>query len=315
MQEINHELNEKQKIIFVTGKGGVGKSIVALSLAQRYAKSTMDSSGKNPRVLLVELGMRSFYSDLLGLKIGYLPQKYQSHCDIALWSGMECLKEYALHLLKIESLYTLFFENRLSRSLIDIAPALTELSILGKITSGVRGVGPQLKYDLIIVDAYATGHMMALLKSPRGLNETIQFGPMAEQTKSMLEVIRNPTLCQYVVVTLPEELPSIEADELCRDICNEVGIMPHLICNKVWSMEELISGSDLSLEKNEGLQTESIDDKSLELKFMNTLEDMIHRQKGWVHYLQHRYPKMQVLPMVFSTDPQKILTSLEKIIL
>ncbi len=289
-------LNVNQKIIFVTGKGGVGKSVVALALAHKYAKSHSHKSEKSPKVLLVELGVRSFYADFLGINVGYQPQKYREGIDVALWSGMECLKEYALHLLKLESLYKLFFENRLSRTLIDVAPALSELSILGKITSGVRGVGPKLDYDIIIVDAYATGHMMALLKAPRGLNETIQFGPMAEQTQSMLETIRNPKISEYVIVTLPEELPALEADELCRDITSEVGIAPKLLCNKVWSINE---------EKLDFAQF-NVDEQ----KFMNGLVDLIQRQKGWVHYLQHRYSQLHQLPMVFSTEPQEIIARL-----
>lgn len=284
---------KKQKIIFVTGKGGVGKSVVALATAKKLSR--------DKRVLLVELGLRSFYSDFLKAPVHYHPTTYQKNLDIALWSGPECLKEYALHLLKIESLYKLFFENRISRSLIDVAPALSELAILGKITSGIREVGPPLDYDVIVVDAYATGHMMALLKAPRGMAEAVRFGPMAEQTSTMLETIRNPKLCEYVIVTLPEELPAVEADDLYREIFNEVGIKPKIYCNKIWPAGEI-----QHIKEAEGRK---ITEK--EQDFLRALEDSILRQDAWVHYLRHRHEDLLLLPMKFSSNPDDITNSLE----
>lgn len=286
-------MNE-QKLIFVTGKGGVGKSTVALAIARNLSQ--------NKRVLLVELGLRSFYADSFKTPVKYHPQDFEPNLDLAMWSGSECLKEYALHLLKVESLYNLFFENRISRALIDVAPALSELAILGKITSGIRQVGPPLNYDVIIIDSYATGHMLALLRAPRGMAEAVKFGPMAEQTGTMLATIRNPNLCEFVIVTLPEELPAVEGDELYREIKNETGIEPSMICNKVWPANEI-----------NGLPTnETLTPQDQEASFINELRDLSNRQEGWVHYLSHRHPNLKVLPMVFSSEFSEIVGSLQK---
>lgn len=285
-----------EKIVFVTGKGGVGKSTLALAMAKKEAQSK--------RVLLVELGMRSFFGDVFNLRIGYQPVPFQSQLDISLWSGPECLSEYAKYLLKIESLYKLFFENRISRSLIEVAPALSELSILGKITSGLRKVGPPLEYDLIVVDGYATGHMLALLKAPRGMAETIQFGPMSEQTRGMLKIIQNPELCRYVIVTLPEELPATESEELFHEIKAETGIAPQVFCNKVWPTERL---EQLRLDSPSPLTNE-------ESAFMNELQDIANQQQGWVNYLKHRHPNLLSVPMVFSSDPQVISQTIEDVL-
>src|SRR5688500_16085127 len=84
-----------QDIHFVTGKGGVGKSIVALSLAYKKAL-------QGQRTLLVELGDESFYKELLDLKtVGFKPTNVKPFLDLSLWTGTDCLKEYARHLLKI----------------------------------------------------------------------------------------------------------------------------------------------------------------------------------------------------------------------
>lgn len=206
--------------------------------------------------------------------------------------------------MKIESLYKLFFENKISRSLIEIAPALAELAILGKITSGIRKVGPPLEYDTIIVDGFATGHMMALLRAPRGLGEAIRFGPMAEQTATMLNTIRDSNHCQYVVVTLPEELPAVEADELYRDIVAEVGIAPQIYCNKLWPSDRI----------RQFRREPSHRQSSEEIRFVTELENLTVRQEGWLNYLKHRHPNTESLPMIFNSEPKVIIESIERML-
>jgi len=218
---------QKQKIIFVTGKGGVGKSAVAAAIALRKSQEGM-------KTLLVELGYQSFYQDYFNLPtVTYEPQNLRKNLDLAQWSGPECLKEYARYLLKVESLYKLFFENTVTRTLINVAPALSELAILGKATSHPRKVGPPLNYDCIVIDAFATGHFLALLKAPHGMAEAIKFGPMGEQSRSIEKVLRDPEQCSYWIVSLPEEMPVLEGIELWQGVHHILRIKPTHILNKV----------------------------------------------------------------------------------
>lgn len=102
--EVRHTLRSmKQEIHFVTGKGGVGKSIMAAALALKLSQT-----GK--RVLLVELGEQSFYRNFFDLPhVGFQPTLVKPHLSVALWSGDTCLREYAHYLIKVESLSRLFF--------------------------------------------------------------------------------------------------------------------------------------------------------------------------------------------------------------
>jgi len=283
------------EIIFVTGKGGVGKSAVAAALAMQKAQS-------GRKTLLVELGRESFYQNALNLSaVSYhgvtwpgFPQ-LEGRFTLALWSGPECLKEYALYLLKIESLYRLFFENPVTRTLIQVAPALPELSIMGKATSGPRRVGPALNYDTIVIDAFATGHFMALLRAPLGMAEAVRFGPMGEQSRSINKVLSNPELCKYVVVAFPEELPVVEGLELAQDIQQTVGIKPTLVMNR-W---QEISASVLQ---------EHSDEEYLQ-RFQRHLQRLEQRQNELLALVKENFLPV-MLPQIFEVDFSKVVTAL-----
>ncbi|MFN7727632.1 MAG: ArsA family ATPase [Bdellovibrio sp.] len=277
------------KIHLVTGKGGVGKSAVAAGLAYHYAQE-----GK--KTLLAELGDESFYEDYLGLSSLNEGQTVRSQLgfDVALWSGTSCLREYALHLLKVQSLYKLFFENPVSRTLIQVAPALPELAIMGKVTSGPpRNVGPKLDYDCLVVDAFATGHFLALLRAPLGMIEAVRVGPMAEQSKGILKILKDPHITHYHLVCLPEELPVQESMELDRDIQSLVGIKPQLWLNKFIDYPPSLSADGPAYER----------DFLLKQQRQIAIEKLIEAQFAG---------RWQRLPFVFEPDENKIVADLAK---
>ncbi len=209
----------------VTGKGGVGKSAVAASIALIEAKQ-----GK--RVLLAELGERGFFRHVFPGAGDVRPVEVTAGVDAVRWEPEACLREYLLHYLKVEKLVDLFFSNRVMRSFVGAAPGLRELALLGKITSGPRGVGPDLPYDVVVVDAYATGHFRALCMAPVGMAAAIRVGPMADQSRMMTELLKNSKNTKMVIVTLPEELPMNEADELCQFVNQELSISPAIVINR-----------------------------------------------------------------------------------
>jgi anion-transporting ArsA/GET3 family ATPase len=226
-----------QKIHFFTGKGGVGKSL----LAAGYALALAEKPVVGP-VLLAELAERSFYKDFLPFdQIGYKPkvlEKISSHLSICQWSTADCLKEYALHLLKIESLYKLFFENPVSKSLIQVAPGLPELAVLGKATANVRNHGPKMPFSETVIDAFATGHFLSQLRAPKAMSEIISFGPMGEQSRSIDRVLRNSDFCHVHITTLAEELPMTEAIELYQQLKSEFGLTAKVYLNKLLDLSE-----------------------------------------------------------------------------
>jgi anion-transporting ArsA/GET3 family ATPase len=171
-----------KKIIFVTGKGGVGKSVCAAAIAWGQARL-----GRH--VCLVELGGQSFYESFFQTRgISYEPSEVIRDVHISIFSPEMCLREYVLHFLKVPKLYDLFFQNKVMKAFISAAPAIAELSILGKLTADIRGI-IKSEYDVFVVDCYSTGHALALLRAPRGLSDTFKSGPLFEQSKDIDEIL------------------------------------------------------------------------------------------------------------------------------
>lgn len=274
---------QKQQIHFVTGKGGVGKSFFAAALAQGLAKKAHFSPSKKvdqKPILLAEFNDHSFYQEYLGNNPAYF--------DLAQWTGTECLKEYALHLLKVETLYKLFFANPISKALIDVSPGLHELAILGRATSLPRKHGPPLKYQHMVFDAFSTGHFLTMFRSPAGLAKIIQFGPMGEQTRSIDQWIRNPEFCHVHLVSIPEELPATETAELYHSIKEEFGLTPKVYLNKYFFLKK----ADL---KNEP--------ESVKKYFTNMLE----QQELAENIFTDQKIKFTPVPLIPEIDIEKLL--------
>jgi anion-transporting ArsA/GET3 family ATPase len=281
-----------KKIVFVTGKGGVGKSLIAAGIARALAMQ-----GK--RVLLAEVGENSYYKDFWNLnEVGHDPRSVPGEpFDLALWSGETCLREYVLYYLKIESLYRLFFENKVMRALINIAPGLSEIAILGKITSGIRKVGPPLEYDTIIVDTYATGHALALFRAPRGMMEAIHMGPMGNNSRDIKNVIEDADLTAFVLVSLLEELPVTETTEFHETLKSEFGITASIIANKVLS----IPVATTTLHK---LASETGSDLK---EFAMYLEDHSGRQSQFRNELAKKDKALTEVPTIFTDRPKQLV--------
>jgi hypothetical protein len=254
--------NKDQIIHWVSGKGGVGKSTVAAAMALAFAR-------QGQKTLLVELGGKSFFRYVFELEVGHDPKPVLPGLSIARWDGEDCLKEYLRYLLKLEAVVDMFFENRVMRSLVQAAPGLRELALTGKITSGIRGVGPTLTYDRIIVDCFSTGHFRALIDSPAAMSQAIPVGPMGEQSRSILELLKSPKNSRYHVVAAPEELPVTEGLQLCAHIRTQFGVEPEFLLNRFLvppvtreELKELPAGEfnsylDFLMERQERLWVEA----------------------------------------------------------
>ena len=280
-----------QKIILVTGKGGVGKTVVAAAIAKKL--TSLDSS-----VLLAELGDQSSYQYLFDLMPGQEPQPSGLGFDLTRWSGASCLREYVGHLLPSEAIIRLFFDNSVMKALIQAAPALEELALMGKITSGHRKIGPELNYDFIVVDCYSTGHFKALLEAPGGMAEAVAIGPMGEQSRSIDKVIRDSEKTKVIVVCLPEDLPTQESLELTQYLRSKKLGSAKVLLNKVWPIP-------LELQDLEQLRLQMSGEAS---EFINYLVD--EKKSTLLSQSELKSEKPMELPMIFKSSSIDLIKSL-----
>ena len=172
----------------MTGKGGVGKSTVSAALALLAARA-----GK--RVLVCEVNAQERVAPLLGAP-ARRPARRARRCPASPPSTStphEAMREYGLMVLKFRTIYEAVFENRLVRYFLRVIPSLAELVMLGKILHEARAEERgRPRWDLVVVDAPATGHAVQLLRVPAALVDTVPGGPLRHDAEWMQATARGP---------------------------------------------------------------------------------------------------------------------------
>lgn len=102
----------------------------------------------------------------------------------------------------------------------DAAPGVKEILAVGKLCYEVR----ERHYDLVIVDAEASGHIVAQIGAPRAIRQLVQVGLVRDQTTWMLDILDDPLQTGLVIVTTPEEMPVTETLELVDRVRAETGV-------------------------------------------------------------------------------------------
>jgi anion-transporting ArsA/GET3 family ATPase len=112
----------------------------------------------------------------------------------------------------------------------DAAPGVKEILAVGKLCHEVR----VRNYDLVVVDAEATGHIVAQIGAPGVIAELVQVGLVRDQTGWMLDLLHDPAVTGVVAVTTPEEMPVTETVELLDRLATETGVRAStVIANRV----------------------------------------------------------------------------------
>ena len=199
-----------KRLVVVMGKGGTGKSTVSAALGLAAAR-------RGKKVLVCEVTARERVADFFGRPPSgtqireLVPNLYSVHVR-----PREAMREYALMIIKFETLYRIAFENPASRYFLAAAPSLSEIVMLGKVwwhaTQDKERGRP--RWDLVVLDAPATGHGLTFLTVPEVFLRLVNEGPLARDMRDMQSLLANPGQCSVCVVTLPEEMPANEAIEL-----------------------------------------------------------------------------------------------------
>jgi anion-transporting ArsA/GET3 family ATPase len=139
----------------------------------------------------------------------------------------ESMREYVLLQLKVRAMRDMLFRSRIFNYLAAATPGLKELVTIGKIWELAqldRKVKKGRKYDLVIVDAPATGHGVGFLQTPRTFASIARVGPIHSQAETLDRFITDHANTGTAIVALPEEMPVNESVALERDLRDEVGV-------------------------------------------------------------------------------------------
>jgi anion-transporting ArsA/GET3 family ATPase len=226
----------ERRLVIVTGKGGTGKTTVSAALALGAARAGL-------RVLVVEVGANEQITGLLdpgGPTAGYEGHAISPNLRAMRIEPFEALAEYFGLQLGVRQLVDLVVRNQAFRQLMTAAPGWRELITLGKIwhlaqlepEPGARTrrdpdrdpSDPERRFDLIVVDAPATGHGVAFLNVPRVVVSAVRAGPLRTHTERVEQMIEDPERTLVLPVTLAEELPAREVGELVAQVRDGMGI-------------------------------------------------------------------------------------------
>ncbi len=210
-----------KRLVFVTGKGGVGKTTVAAALGLVAARA-----GK--RTIVCEVAHQERMSRVFRRQgVGYSETRLATDLYAISIDPQQSMEEYLRTQIKPSALYSVLFDNRLFQYFAAATPGMRELVTIGKVweLAQFERRNPQAApYDLVIVDCPATGHGLGFLRTPRTFRDAARVGPISRQAGKIDAFITDRDSTGVVAVALPEEMPVNETVDFERELHDEMGM-------------------------------------------------------------------------------------------
>ncbi len=212
------------KLVFVTGKGGVGKTTVASALA-------LFASQRGKRVLICEVDAKG---DVAGFyeapPTGFNEKEILPGLFAMTMDTEASLREYLKLQLRIPVVGRIGPLAKAFDFVATAAPGVREILTVGKPVYEVR----ERNYDLVVVDAPASGHIVSLLAAPQAINNLVKVGLIRSQTDWLLDILSDPQTTGLVAVCTPEEMPVSETIELATRVREETTVqLSAVVVNRV----------------------------------------------------------------------------------
>ena len=208
-------------LIYVTGKGGVGKTTVSAAIG-------LAAAAQGRTTIVCEVAeqhhmSRAFAHAGVGrdsearLADGLFAITVDPQHALEEWLSRQ-VGGSALKVLTRSSAFQYF---------VAAAPGAKELITIAKVwelAQGKRWTKTNRNYDLVVVDAPASGHGIAMLQTPQTFGEIARVGPIQRQAFKVRDMLSDPERTGYVAVALPEEMPVNETLQLQDKLVDAVGL-------------------------------------------------------------------------------------------
>jgi len=238
-----------KRLLFVAGKGGVGRTTVAAALGLAAAR-------RGKRTIVCEVARQERMSHAFQREgVGFHETELAPGLFAISIDPEESLKEFLVDQIGSRRLAGLLFHNRIFEYLAAATPGLREMATIGKVWELAqleRRRRADSPYDLVLVDMQATGHGLGALRTPRTFGEMARVGPVRRKAGMIDSFVRDRRQTGVIAVALPEEMPVAETIEFAGALERDTGLSIGLtVVNAV--LPERFSGSDAeAIERVDG---------------------------------------------------------------
>jgi anion-transporting ArsA/GET3 family ATPase len=224
---------DQRRFLFLTGKGGTGKTTLTAALAVALA-------ARGKRVLIAVSEPKERISELLGVPpLGPDVAQILPNIFAVKINPEAAMREYGEMILHSGTVSNAVFGNKYVRGFFAAVPGLHQWAMLGKawFHSTERLPNGLYRFDTVLFDAPATGHGLDMLRVPKIIVDVVPPGMLRRDAERAWTMFKDPLQSGVVIVALPEDMPANESLELAHAIQGELGLpIANVVVNQVMDL-------------------------------------------------------------------------------
>jgi anion-transporting ArsA/GET3 family ATPase len=212
----------RERLIVVSGKGGVGKTVIASAIA--------DLCARQGNTVLVSFDGQTERHPLFDVPLTYEPQEAAHNLSVMRVDAFAAIREYVRRKVPFSGMYDAFLKSRMFRDFAEAAPGFEELMCLGKLYD----LATDSEFSRVVFDAPATGHFKTLVDVPAATLQAVLVGPLNHNARKIQDLLMNPERTRVVLATLAEEMAAREVLELEAFVHERrMGVGPMIVNQRV----------------------------------------------------------------------------------